>query len=69
MRQAGCKDGCFWTRAKAVCCRLSQCKHGVMCQVKPCVCDGPSQLWKIPFSDFQTFKTTENFMNVHLSGN
>jgi hypothetical protein len=54
MRQRGCKDGCFWTTvpsgtcAKAVCLSLSQRQHGVGCQGKPCGCDCPSQMWKIP---------------------
>jgi len=75
MRQEGCKDGCFWTTvpsdtyAKAVFSHLSQRQHGVGCQGRPCGCDCPSQLWKIPFSNFQTLKTIENFVNVHLSGN
>jgi hypothetical protein len=30
---------------------------------KPCGCDCPSQLWKIPFPNFLTLKTTENFVN------
>jgi len=65
MRWEGCKDSCFWTTvlsgicAKAVCSHLSQHQHGLGCQVKPCGCDYPSQLRKIPFSNFQTLKTTE----------
>jgi len=75
MRREGCKDGCFWTTvhsgtcAKAVCSRLSQRQHGVGCQGKPCVCDCPSQLRKISFLKFQTLKTIENFVNLHLAGN
>jgi len=57
------------TCAKAVCSCLSWRQHGVGCQVQPCGCDCPSQLRKIPFSIFQTLKTIENFMNVHLSSN
>ena len=70
-----CKDGCFWTTvssgacAKAVCSCLSQRQHAVGCQGKPCGCSCPSQLWKITFLNFQTLKTIEIFMNVHLSGN
>jgi len=70
-----CKDGCFWTTvssgtcAKAVCSCLSQCQHAVGCHGEPCGCDCPSQLQKILFSNFQTPKTIENFVNVHLSGN
>ena len=75
MRQKGSKVGYFWTIdpsgtcVKAVCCRLSQRQHGVGCQVKPRGRDCPSQLRKIPFSNFHTLKTIENFANVHLSGN
>jgi hypothetical protein len=47
--------------------RLLQREHGVGCQGKPCGCDCPSQLRKIPFSNFQTLKTIENSVNLHLS--
>ena len=62
MKGEGCKDGCFWTTvpsgtcAKAVCSCLSQHQHAVGCQVKPCGCACPSQLWKIPFSNFKLLK-------------
>ena len=75
MRWEDCKDGCFWTTvpsgtcAKTLCSRLSQHQHGVGYEGKPCGCDCPPQLWKILFSNFQTLKTTENFANVHLTGN
>jgi len=52
------------TCAKAVCSSLSQLQHGVGCQIKPCDCHCPSQLWKILLSYFQTLKTIENFENV-----
>ena len=45
------------------------CQHGVGCHLKPCGYDCPSQLWKIPFLNFQTLKTISNFANVHLSDN
>ena len=59
MRWKGSKVGYFWTIdpsgtcANAVCSCLSQCQHGVVCQVKPCGSDCPSQLWK---SHSQIFK-------------
>ena len=72
----GCKDGCFWTIVssgtwtKAICLSLSQSQHELGCKKKKtCDFDCPSQLWKILFSNFRIFKTIENFVNVHLSGN
>ena len=67
MRQKGSKVCYFWTIdpsgtcVKAVCSCLSQRQHGVGCQVKPCGCDCPSQLQKIPFSNFQALETIAKF--------
>jgi len=49
--------------------QVLQRQHGVGCQGKSRGCDCPSQLRRILFSNFQTLKTIENFVNVHLSGN
>jgi hypothetical protein len=67
MRRKGWKDGYLYTIvptgtcAKAVFSCLSQHQHGWGCQGKLCGCDCPSQLQKIPFSNFWTLKTIEKF--------
>jgi len=74
MRHKSWKDGYLYTIvptgtcAKAVCLHLLQCQHGWGCQGKPCGCDCPSQLQKIPFSNFLTIKTIEKFASDHVLG-
>jgi hypothetical protein len=75
MRQKCSKLGYFWTIypsstcAKAVCTRLSHRQHAVGCPLKPRGCDCPTQLRKNPVLKFETLKTIEHFVNVHLPGN